>query len=78
MTRLLRDALLKAFPDRLCRKIRHDSQGAAETHLRASLKRYETCEVADRLVVYPCHRCKGWHVGHEVSAAKAEAKRGRG
>lgn len=45
-------------------KERHDSEGAAQSAVRASLRRDETCREGERLQTYRCRRCLGWHVGH--------------
>lgn len=40
-------------------KIRHETQHDAERHI-ASLRRKDS----DKMRVYRCETCAGWHVGH--------------
>lgn len=46
------------------RKIRHESQEAAEQQLVSMLTRMRVVVERDTLAVYQCPYCEGWHVGH--------------
>jgi hypothetical protein len=71
----LRQALARVFPDAAaryrppCRKVAHKSWGAAEAHIRASLRREDTCVDGDRLEPYDCPSCGMVHVGHKRERA---------
>lgn len=66
---ILRAALVKAGVIPRVRagcvgKQKHKSQGAAESQIRALLKRTDYVYGEDTLNTYRCRTCGFWHVGH--------------
>ncbi len=55
--------VLQALGRRCWRKEKHDSQGAAEAHLR-SLEKRDMVTNAETVNTYQCPYCGAWHVGH--------------
>lgn len=49
---------------RPCTKVRHLDEASAERH-RDGLKSRENKKTGNRLHVYACQFCLGWHVGHD-------------
>ena len=55
-----------------CRsKIKYVSQGAAQAATQQGRL------VLDRLMVYPCRYCDGWHLGHPTGEGQSLAEAGR-
>lgn len=56
---------------RPCTKVRHATHADAERH-RLGLKSTENKKRGNRLHVYPCRFCGGWHVGHDRYKGRAK------
>lgn len=59
----------------LCGKIRHATREDAENHLGMLRDaRHEPKRRSNRLVVYQCKRCRGFHVGHQRTPRRKKRK----
>lgn len=56
---------------RPCTKVRHLTEADAERH-RVGLKARENKKQGNRLHVYACVWCQGWHVGHDRYKGRAK------
>ena len=56
---------------RPCTKVKHFTHADAERH-RVGLKACENKKTGNRLHVYSCRFCQGWHVGHDRYKGRAK------
>lgn len=59
-----------------CRKVPYESFDTAEAQ-RILLVSMPNCKRPETLVVYVCHNCAKWHVGHDDRAKVAVPESGR-